>query len=193
MPDRDIFTTLSPPLRPAARTLVGAACGKEPELIPVAKGFEHILAGGIASLPPTLKCLASLGGDERQACFKDSSFARVHRSALNGVLKNHRKDWRDELLCQEAIRASGLGIRDEQLILRSFLMSAMNSAIIEARGGVAERLARRGIRFDVQELENRLSQLVDTTAAMMLRNPHFKRLGLASKFRREHDLYENLL
>ncbi|OJT17296.1 hypothetical protein BO221_45050 [Archangium sp. Cb G35] len=192
MPDRDIFTTLSPPLRGAAQSLVRTACGKEPELLPIAEGLNHLLDGGVASLHMTLRCLASQAGDERQAWFED--FAHIHRSALSRVREQYGKDWKDELLCQEAIRACGLGIRDEQYVLRCFVMSAINSAIIEARGGVAERLNKRGIQLDVQELESHLAQLIDTTAALMVRNPNFKRLGLASKFRSEVDLYgENLL
>lgn len=192
MPDRDIFTALSPTLRPGARSILGTACGKDLEFLPVAEALNDLFNGGVAALGRTLKCFASLSGDERQACF--DGFAYIHRAALNEVYEHYGKTWRDDLLCQEAIRAYGLGIRDEQLLLRRFAMSAIKSQIIEARGGVAEQLTKRGLKLNVQELEQQMSPLLDTTAAMMLRNPSFKRLGLASRFRREVDLYgENLL
>ncbi|HYO53270.1 hypothetical protein [Archangium sp.] len=192
MPDRDIFTALSPPLRPAARSIMRAICGRELEPLPVAEGLNHLFNGGVATLGMTLRCLAALTGDGSQAWF--DGFAYIHRAALNQVCEDPRRTWKDNLLCQEAIRAYGLGVRDEQLILRRFVMSIIGSRIIEARGGVAEHLTKRGVKLNVQELEKHLSPLVDTTAAMMLRNPSFKRLGLASRFRSEVDLYnENLL
>lgn len=172
------------------------ARGGELDRLDVADGLERLFAGGVRSLPGMLRCVGNLRSDERQSWFQEESFSYVVRSALSRVMQaqaGYGGGWKDEVLCQEWIRASNEGNCDERHILRRFVMRALNRFVIEARGGVKDQLSKEGRRLYPQVLEERLSELIDDAAHRMLQRPSFKRLALTSDSRRPPDLHENLL